>query len=239
MAEPPAAAVAPRGTALHDLLLSTEDLETFLQDLAEAAAGSLPGVSAGVTVTRGGRPTTVASSDATAVLLDEVQYHQGEGPCLTAMRTGETVRIDDTATESRFGAYVPYARELGLGSSLALPLAGRDGTTGAVNLYAGRPRAFGEGEQEEAARFAADASRALEVALRLVDQVERVEQLQAALTSRTVIDQAIGVVMGQNRCSADEAFAVLRAASQRRNVKLRTLAGEIVDALNARADRPR
>jgi len=224
-----------RGSALHELLLSTEDLETFLQELAEAASAALPDVSAAVTLTRSGHPTTVASSDATASQLDEIQYGHAEGPCLTAMATGQTVHIEDTATEARFAEYVQHARELGLGSSLALPLDGGDRVVGALNLYSGRPHAFGETQRDDAAHFAADASRALQVGLRLIEHVERAAQLQSALTSRTVIDQAIGVIMGQSRCSSDEAFTMLRAVSQRRNVKLRTVAAEIVDALNATA----
>ena len=68
--------------------------------------------------------------------------------------------------------------------------------------------------------------------VRLAHYVEISEQLRAALTSRTVINQSIGIIMGQNGCDADAAFAVLRSASQNRNVKLRTVAAEIITAVS-------
>ncbi|MDD9207144.1 ANTAR domain-containing protein, partial [Georgenia sp. 10Sc9-8] len=108
---------------------------------------------------------------------------------------------------------------------------GGDQAVGALNLYATRPSTFGQHQQDEGRRFAGEASRALSLAVRLAGHVEVTEQLQLALTSRTTIDQAMGIIMGQNRCSADDAFAVLRAASQHRNVKLRVVAEEVVAAV--------
>jgi AmiR/NasT family two-component response regulator len=69
-------------------------------------------------------------------------------------------------------------------------------------------------------------------------QNELTTQLEAALTSRATIDQAIGIIMGQNRCDADRAFDLLRAASQNRNVKLRTVAAEIVAAVSGKPPTP-
>jgi AmiR/NasT family two-component response regulator len=67
------------------------------------------------------------------------------------------------------------------------------------------------------------------------------DHLQTALVSRAVIDQALGIIMGQNRCSADEAFDVLRRTSQNRNIKLRDIAADMVTAVSGRppADNPR
>ena len=105
---------------------------------------------------------------------------------------------------------------------------------GALNLYAKRPRAFGPAEQLAAGRFAEEASRALTLALRMAERMEMSAHLQNALASRAVIDQALGVVMGQNGCSAAEAFDVLRAISQTRNVKLHQIAGEIIATVSGR-----
>jgi AmiR/NasT family two-component response regulator len=66
-------------------------------------------------------------------------------------------------------------------------------------------------------------------------QVELSEQLKQALESRAVIDQAIGAIMTQQRCGAEQAFAVLRATSQNRNIKLRTVAAEIVASIQQHA----
>jgi AmiR/NasT family two-component response regulator len=105
---------------------------------------------------------------------------------------------------------------------------------GALNIYATTPRAFGPAEQLVAGRFADEASRALALAVRLAERAEMSEHLQNALTSRAVVDQAIGIVMGQNRCTADEAFEVLRTISQNRNVKLRDVAAGMVAAVSGR-----
>jgi LytS/YehU family sensor histidine kinase len=112
----------------------------------------------------------------------------------------------------------------GVRSSLSLPLHGDGKVVGALNIYAMRPRAFGEQEQLTAGWFAAEASLALAPAVRMAERTEMSEHLQSALASRAVIDQALGVVMGQNRCTADEAFDILRMNSQNRNVKLRDVA---------------
>lgn len=221
---------------LQDLLLATEDVEIFMQQLIDIAVATIGGdISAGITVARGGHPATVASSDGFAAQFDEVQYGHEEGPCLTAMRAGKVVMMDDLAEDERFTQYRPHALSLGVRSSMSLPLLGGDDAVGALNLYSRHARAFGPTERTEAQRFADEASRALSLAVRLAHHVEITDQLRAALTSRTVIDQAIGIIMGQSRCDADVAFGMLRKASQNRNVKLRVVAAEIITAVSHKA----
>ena len=225
----------PRSAArdLQDLLLATEDVENFLTHLIALAVASIGGdISAGVTVARDGHPATVASSDERAAQYDEVQYSHDDGPCLTAMRARKMVLIEDLAEDERFGPYRARALALGVRSSLSLPLDGGMHGIGALNLYSRRTHAFGPRAQSEAKRFADEASRALSLAVRLAHHVEISEQLREALTSRTVIDQTIGIIMGQNRCDAEVAFGVLRTASQNRNVKLKVVAAEIITAVS-------
>jgi GAF domain-containing protein len=99
-----------------------------------------------------------------------------------------------------------------------------DSPAGTLNLYAVAPAAFGATEIAKAVMFARHAAGALAVA----HQADLTSQLHAALASRAVIDQAIGVIMAEKRCAADVAFMVLRTGSQHRNVKLRQLAAEII-----------
>ena len=128
---------------LQELLLATDNIEDFLQDLAVLAARSVAqGLSCGITLQRDGRLRTVANSDDRAARCDEIQYDQGTGPCLDAMRTREIILVDDLVEEERWGEYRTSVLAHGVRSSLSLPLS--DGTTGALNLYATRPRAFGE-----------------------------------------------------------------------------------------------
>lgn len=223
---------------LQEALLATADIEAFLQQLTDVAVAAIGGgISVGITVARDGHPITVASSDAFAAQLDEVQYGHDDGPCLTAMRAGKVVLIDDLVTDERFTPYRPGAIALGVRSSISLPLDGGDHAVGALNLYSQRPHAFGAPEQQQARGFANEASRALTLAVRLAHSIEITDQLRAALTSRTVIDQTIGIIMGQNRCDADTAFGVLRSASQNRNVKLRDVAAEIITTVSNQAPR--
>lgn len=229
----PAGVGAAPAHVLEELLLSTEDVEDFLQQLVGIAVTTIGGeISAGVTVARDGHPATVVSSDVHAARCDEVQYGHDEGPCLTAMRGRTVILVDDLAGEERFGKYRPHAFALGVRSSLSLPLDGGDHAVGALNLYSRHAYWFGAKQRAEATRFAAEASRGLHLLVRVAHHVEITDQLRAALTSRTVIDQAIGIIMGQNRCDADAAFAVLRTASQHRNAKLRTVAAEIIVAVS-------
>jgi hypothetical protein len=100
-------------------------------------------------------------------------------------------------------------------SSLSLPLDGGPDVRGALNLYAGEPKAFTAELQHQAQALAAEACRALRLAVRLTNQVQLTHNLETAMASRSVIDQALGIIMGQNRCAAADAFDILRRASNR------------------------
>ncbi len=222
-------ALGPSAAELQQLLIDTDSLTQFLIEVSQYAAHTIgPGLSCGITLSRDGRPVTVAGSDALAVNLDEVQYGHHDGPCLTAMRTGQVVTIEDLAAEDRWGTYHVDALAHGVGSVLSVPLVITTGEYGALNLYSPTPGVFTPEQLARAEGFAGEASRALRLAWRLADQVELTSHLESALVSRTIIDQALGIIMGQNRCTADEAFEVLRAASSHRNTKLRDIAQNIV-----------
>jgi GAF domain-containing protein len=197
-----------------------------------------PGLSCGITLSRDGRPFTVAGSDATAINLDEVQYGHHDGPCLTAMRAGEIVAITDLADDDRWGTYRLDALAHGIGSVLSVPLLISSGEYGALNLYSHQAGVFTADQLRQAEGFAGEASRALRLAWRMADQVELTRHLEAALGSRTIIDQALGIIMGQNRCTADEGFEVLRAASSHRNAKLRDIAHDIVTRVSGKPPDP-
>jgi GAF domain-containing protein len=221
---------------LFELLTATDTFDSFLQELAVLAAREVGGdLSCGITARTDRHPLTVASSDALAAQLDEMQYADGIGPCMHAMNTGEVVQIDDLASDERWGAYRSDAYAHGLRSSLSMPIGANGQIVGALNLYSTEPRSFTEEHRTRSARFADRAAGALSVAARMAAQVRLSDQLRQALESRAVIDQAIGVIMAQQRCSAEQAFAVLRSASQNRNIKLRTVATGIVGSLQQRA----
>jgi GAF domain-containing protein len=224
---------------LTSLMLATPSVEALLDELARLAAQVLtPPAHCGITVQRNHDPVTVASSDALAAHVDEVQYAQDDGPCLQSMRSGLVIAVDDLAAEHRWGAYPAHALGYGLRSSLSVPLSADGDVQGALNLYATEPSAFGEEEHRAAELFAAQASAAMTIVTRMARQVALTDQLRDALVSRSVIDRAIGILMDQQRCDADQAFDVLRSASQHQNRKLRDIAADIVRAVGGREHRP-
>jgi GAF domain-containing protein len=218
---------------LAGLMLATPTMTDLLDELARLAAGVLtPPGSCGITLSQDHDALTIASSDSLAAQLDEVQYGQGDGPCLETLRTGETVAIADTATEHRWGSYPAHALGYGVRSSLSLPLAVNGDCRGALNLYATTTEAFGPEQRERAHIFAVQASTALTLAHRQAQQTQLTEQLREALATRAVIDQALGIVMAQQICGPDIAFAILRTTSQNQNRKLRGVAADIVEAIS-------
>lgn len=220
-------------TELTHLMLATPGVEQML-DRAAALAGAVihPPASCGITVNRDHQPFTIAASDQVAAHVDEVQYGAGDGPCLQTLRTGKPVHVVDMATERRWGPYPAHAMAYGVRSSLSLPLRGDSAIKGALNLYATSPHAFDDGAQQRAELFTTHVSALLTAVVRQARQVELSDQLRGALAARTVIDQAVGIVMDQQRCDAARAFEFLREASQHQNRKLREIAGDIVTAVS-------
>jgi GAF domain-containing protein len=224
---------------LQQLLLDTEIFTDFLDEVCHYAANVVgAGLSCGITLSREGKAFTVAGSDATAAHLDELQYGHHDGPCLTAMRSGEVVTINDVAAEQQWNSYRLDALAHGVRAVLAVPLLINVGDQGSLNFYSGQPGVFTADQLRQAERFAGVAARALRLAWQLADQVKLTRHLKAALASRSVIDQALGIIMGQNRCTADEAFDILRAASSHRNIKLRDVAYDIVIRISGQPPKP-
>jgi GAF domain-containing protein len=224
---------------LHDALLSTQSVEQFLHEMAVMAARLVNReLSCGMTMQPSGRPVTVACSDQVAARVDEVQYELDDGPCLHAMRDGHMVRIEDTATKARWPEFEAQAASHGIRSCLALPLNADGKPVGALNLYSREAWAFGVAEARRAENFAENASGALSLAMRLASHATLIEQLRSSLTSRTVIDQAIGIIIARERCTQARAFAILRSASQNTNVKLRDIASAVVTSITGEPPQP-
>jgi GAF domain-containing protein len=215
---------------LSRLLVNEEALDDTLQRVADLACRNIGGADvAGMTLLRDGKPTTAVFTDPTSPEIDSAQYETGKGPCLDAFRHQQVFRIESTEADEQWPEFSQAAAEHGIGSTISLPLAVRGNGIGALNLYAKRRAAFSEDEEQVGMMFAAQASIALANA-QLYDSAYRMtQQLQEALTSRAVIDQAKGILMATNGGSADDAFNVLRTRSQQENRKLRDLAQELVD----------
>lgn len=225
--------------ALQSLLLTAQGVDAFLGELAVLAAGAMPfPASCGITVRLDGRPLTVGSSDERAEQLDEAQFGAGHGPCLDSLTTGAVQDVPDLTTETRWADYRPRAMRVGVRSSLSIPLEADGRTIGALNLYGFTAQAFVPAVRQHAEAVAAQAAGALTLALRRAAKAEERVQLEAALVSRTIIDQALGILMAQQRCTAEDAFVLLRAHSQNNNRKLREVALDLVTRVTGHPPTP-
>ena len=220
---------------IQDLLLDTPDVEAFLTELARHSAAMLssPGarVFCGVTMLRHRSATTVASSDERARLLDELQYQFEEGPCLTASRTGVRIHIPDLENDTTWPDYTEVAAANGVRSVLAVPFQlPEDSAKAGLNLYSETVHGFDEAAIQRASDYVQQASKGLRLAVLIAQHSQTAANLRAAMTSRTVIDVATGIIIAQNRCTQAEAVELIMKASSNRNVKLREVAQAIVDS---------
>ena len=140
------------------------------------------------------------------------------------------MHIEDTATESRWPRYIPPAREHGLGSSLSLPIPVEHYLVGALNLYARAQHAFTPESVTLGEALAAHITAALTFAEAAQSHRTRADHLEHAMESRAVIEQAKGILMADQKCTAREAFDILRRLSMNENIKLSDLAASLVSS---------
>jgi GAF domain-containing protein len=217
------------------VVLVDRTLTEVLTDITRIASGGIPGAEAtSITLIRNDKPFTAAHAGEMALAADELQYEQGHGPCIDAGRGGVLLRIDDMRTEQRWPDYVAHLlRTTDVRSSLSVPLPYQGSSIGALNNYSTEPGAFAGEESlaagQQVAEYVAVAVANADAHWQLGEQARN---MRLAMESRAVIEQAKGVLMAQRRLTADAAFEVLRAASQRYNRKLRDIAVGIVDSVS-------
>jgi GAF domain-containing protein len=219
---------------LARLVFDTTTMDAMLQRIAELARQLIPGVTeASVTLIANDKAHTAACTGRLALDLDESQYGRGYGPCLEAA-VGEEIReITDARQETRWPDYARTAVERGSLSSLSVPLPVREGIHGGLNLYAVDADGFDDDARHMSRAFASYAAVAVHNMHLYESTRDQAEHLDIAMQTRAVIEQAKGILMSQRRCDAEEAFALLAAASQRSNRKLRDIAQAIVDGVTA------
>jgi GAF domain-containing protein len=216
---------------LGRLSLRALSMDSLMQTVADLSRTVMPGnPETSVLLLVRDRPTTVVHTGRLAVDLDETQYATGHGPCLHAARTGRLTEIPDTRTESRWSDYTKRAAELGNLSSLSVPLVidQDERVSGALNIYARQPDAFDEESRSAATRFGPYAAVAAGNMYAYQSARDMADNLQAALESRAVIDQAKGVLVERHKLTPDQAFQVLAQASMHANRKVRDIADHLV-----------
>jgi len=212
---------------IRDVYGRSPTVETALDELTAAAPGFVPGAQyAGITIIA--RRENIRTPSATGLhprLLDVIQNRHQEGPCLEAIRTQRTVRVDDLHTETRWPNYRQDAlSQTPIRSVLSFAMsAGRHthDTRAAFNFFAEQPHAFDASAEELGFVYATHTALAW-AALR------RELQFRQALVSRDVISQAKGMLMERHHIDAEEAFERLRKLSQHHNVPVSEISRAII-----------
>lgn len=177
---------------------------------------------AGISIVHSDRIDTPACSNEVLKRIDELQFSLKEGPCFDALRTHETVHSLDLATDQRWPSWGPYiAKETGVVCIVSYRLFTSEATLGAMNLYSREPVAFDSDDINNGQALAAHVAVAVAAS-------QNVENLEMAITNRTVIARAEGILMERFDIPPDQAFGVLRRVSQHRNVRLNRVAEELV-----------
>jgi GAF domain-containing protein len=213
---------------LGQQIAAHHDVSGALGAVTEVAVRSVPGAEfASITRRRSERFETYGSTDALATQADQIQYELGSGPCIDAVDKDNVFLSGDLRSDSRWPDFGPAAFDAtGINSVLSIRMVLDDeGAMAGLNIYA-RPRdAFSDEAQTLGTLLATHG--AVSVARAIAR--EKSTNLEIALTTSREIGIAMGVLMLQHKCTRDEAFDLLRIASQRTHRKLRELAAEVAE----------
>lgn len=220
-------------TALVQFQVTDTTVGEALQRIAEITQEAVPAADVvGMSMLgEDGTPTTAVYTDPDSPEIDEAQYREGKGPCLDAWRDNAVFRVsrvEDCA--ETYPAFASACQEHGVHSTLSLPMRAGDVALGAVNLYSRVEDGFTDEDESVGTDLAAAGAAVLLNVSAYWTAFDLSSQLTEAMESRAVIEQAKGMLMAQTRgLTPDQAFAMLRSASQRENVKLREVARRIVE----------
>jgi len=208
--------------ALARELAAANDVETVWRRVVEASVEQIEGAQhAGITLISAASVSTPVCSDELVVDIDKHQYSTGQGPCLQAAVDEEpVVRADDLRADPRWPEFAAGAVNLGVLSMLCFQLYTERETIGALNIYAEVPNAFTEDSVRTGVLLATQAALAAASTL-------TVGNLRVAMVNRDVIGQAKGILMERYKITAEQAFDLLVAASQRTHRKLNAVAEQL------------
>ncbi len=214
---------------LADTLVHEFDVVGFLQTLSTRCVELLDLASAGVMLhDQHNRLQVIASSDERGRTLELMELQNDQGPCLDAYRLREPVQAGAHEAAARWPEFTRHAEQAGYHSFAAVPLRLRQQTIGAMNLFGLRSTQLDERDLASAQALADIATIGL-LNERTVREARSVaEQLQHALTSRVVLEQAKGVLAVTLDCTVDEAFLAMRGYARSNNRRLSELAGEVI-----------
>jgi GAF domain-containing protein len=214
-----------------DTIVDDYDVVEFLHRLATRCVELVDASEAGIMLAdRDGTLHYIASSSERMRLIELFELQHDDGPCLDAFRDGVEVHcgLDDYAL-ARWPRFAPHAREVGFGSVSAVPLRLRTEVIGALNLFSAAPGPLSMEDQQVAQALADIATIGILQERALNDAQVVTTQLEGALESRVVIEQAKGIVAERNHIDIDIAFEVLRAYARTHNSLLRQTAQQVID----------
>ncbi len=214
-----------------DTLVADFDIVEFLQRLTDRCVELLPVDAAGLVLGDGkGGLQVVASTTDDARLLEAFQLHLDEGPCVECHRSGQPVVAGDLASaDRRWPRFTPALLQLGFCAVHALPMRRRADVIGAMNLFLRDPGELDSVTAGIARAFTDVATIGLLQQRARREQELLVEQLQAALVSRVVIEQAKGVLAERLKLGTEQAFGLLRQHARSRNHRLTDVARAVID----------
>jgi transcriptional regulator with GAF, ATPase, and Fis domain len=216
---------------LADTLVAGFDIIEFLHVLTDRSVELLGASAAGLLLADPrGQMRVVAASSEQARLIELFQVQNDEGPCLDCFRTGQPVASADLAAASqRWPHFAAAASQAGFAAVQALPMRLRDETIGALNLFRDVPGLFDRADVRigQALTDVATIGLLNERNMRRSETLN--EQLQAALNSRVIIEQAKGKLAERLGLDVDDAFDVLRSCARRSNRGLSELARAIIE----------
>jgi GAF domain-containing protein len=205
------------------------DLHEGLHRLTVTAAAALELDGAGVTLQIPGADVHyITAADPVTLQVERRQDELNEGACIDAIRAGQIVAVGDLTVEQRWPRFGPVLLEAGFRAAAGVPIPFQGLSIGAVNLYGCKSRPWTT-EEFNAARLVAELAAGYLVNQELLRTTQSLtEQLQAALDSRIVIEQAKGLMAGRHGVTPDAAFELLRGYARSRRTKLRDVAGDVV-----------
>jgi hypothetical protein len=218
---------------LRDLFAAEESLDVVAGRVAQTALAAIPHADIiSITVLSWPEARTAACTHEQALAIDHQQYASGRGPCLEAALKRTPLRAIIGEEHQRWPEFVDAAQRMGIRASLSVPLliASMDEQelVGSLNIYSHTATAFDSFDAELMRLYSVAAGQAISNSSRWQKARETVTQLETALVSRSEIDMAKGALIALHGCDPRGAFDRLAGESQRRNIKLRDIAREML-----------
>lgn len=214
-----------------------DSMTEMLYRLASLANDTVDGSDiVGLTMEVNGKLGTPVFTDDESPEIDSAQYKSGVGPCVDTYRDGVVNSIPSTPADTRWRPFSEVCVARGILSTLSVPVISKTEKLAAMNFYARREGAFDTEGEELALALAAQAAVVISNSRAYWSARQLGEQLNEALQTRVVIEQAKGLLMSTGK-TGDQAFEVLKRASQRENRKLRDIAADLIAEAEKRASR--